>query len=262
MIANSETTHLKSRMPGVRTAPDVSRAALSLFEIYARRYFAAHFSALYLYGNAPRFDRSAGPYVVFLNHPSWWDPIVSLLLARHYTWDFSNYAPIDAEMLEKFRFFRRLGFFGVEKGTRRGAQQFLRTSQAILRNPASVLWVTPQGAFVDQRSRQIEFKPGLSLLAHGRSDLQLVPLALDYSFGSERLPFVAARFGTPISSSDARSLSRAGWTELLQFNLEQTQDDLATDVLAAHSNRTALVQGRSGTGGIYGAWQNFRRRPC
>ena len=246
-----------------QSVPRISPILLSLFDQYTRRYFARHFSSLFVTHPLPCFDRAAGPYVVFLNHASWWDPLVCLLLARHFTSAFSNFAPIDRLMLDKFRFFRRLGFFGIEKNSRVGAIQFLRTSRAILAQPDSALWITPQGEFVNQRVRPIELKSGIGLLAHSVPNLQLVPLALDYSFGSDRLPTVCAKFGSMISTADARFLSRDGWAELLRLALEQTLDELQVDVLSSDSkHRTHIVAGQRGTGGIYGLCQRLRGAQC
>ena len=57
--------------------------------------------------------------MVVSNHPSWWDPILFMLLHRAAFDGRPIYGPIDAAMLEKYRFFGRLGAFGVEQGTRR-----------------------------------------------------------------------------------------------------------------------------------------------
>ena len=243
--------------------PRISPVLRSLFERYTRGYIARNFSSLFVTHPLPRFNRSAGPYIVFLNHASWWDPLVCLLLASRVASGLANFAPIDCRMLEKFRFFRKLGFFGIEKNSRRGAFEFLRTSQAILRQPNAVLWVTPQGEFVDQRVRPAELKSGIALLARSVPNLKLVPLALDYSFGAERLPTVGAKFGSVISSHDSTLLSRSGWAELLRLALEQTQDELAADVLSGDvKHRSALVAGRTGAGGIYGLWQLWRGTRC
>jgi hypothetical protein len=44
----------------------------------------------------------------------------------------AHYAPIEAAALARYRFFERLGFFGIELGTVRGGVVFMRTSLAIL----------------------------------------------------------------------------------------------------------------------------------
>jgi 1-acyl-sn-glycerol-3-phosphate acyltransferase len=260
---SSDVLHTRAQQGSVESAPSISPLLLSLFREYVRRYFARHFSALFVTYPLPRFDRAGGPYVVFLNHASWWDPLVCLLLTSRFTSAASNFAPIDRQMLEKFRFFRKLGFFGIEKDTRAGARQFIRTSHSILAHKDCVLWITPQGEFVDQRVRPTELKSGIGHLAHSMPNIQFVPLALDYSFGSSRLPAVFAKFGSAISTQDSRFLSRAGWAERLRLALEQTQDDLASAVLAGDTtHRTAIIAGGQGTGGIYGLWQRLRGVPC
>lgn len=243
--------------------PRISPLLLSLFQRYVRFYLGRRFSSLFVMHPLPHFNRAEGPYVIFLNHASWWDPLVCLILASRFTSGFSNFAPIDRQMLEKFRFFRKLGFFGIEKNSPAGGVQFMRASDEILAQPQAVLWMTPQGAFVDQRVRPTELKSGIGLLVHKRPNLRLVPLALDYSFGSTRLPTVCAKFGSEISTGDPSFLSREGWVELLRLALEQTQDELAAAVLSGEPNhRTAIVAGRQGTGGIYGVWQRVRGVTC
>ncbi len=40
------------------------------------------------------------PVIVYANHPSWWDPILAVLLHEHVFSTRQFYAPIDAEALE------------------------------------------------------------------------------------------------------------------------------------------------------------------
>src|ERR671912_485639 len=68
-------------------------------------------------------------------------------------------APLGAAMLRKYRFFSRLGFFGVDQ-TPRGAAAFLRTAGAICRGPNTAVWVTAEGEFSDVRRRPLRLRPG------------------------------------------------------------------------------------------------------
>jgi len=63
-----------------------------------------------------------------MNHASWWDPLVNLLLAREFFPHRQIYGPMDAVALERYALFKRLGMFGVEQNSRRGALHFLRTA--------------------------------------------------------------------------------------------------------------------------------------
>jgi 1-acyl-sn-glycerol-3-phosphate acyltransferase len=243
--------------------PPISTALLRLFTAYSESYLGRHFASIYLSGPRPNFHSINGPVVVYLNHASWWDPLVCLLLANRFTVNRDNHAPIDANALSHFRFFRKLGFFGVEKDSRRGVIQFLENSAAILRHSKSVLWVTPQGEFVDPRVRPVSLKGAIGQLPALNPDLQFFPLALDYFFTGVRLPSVAARFGEPIAVSDFPFLDRHEWTPKLAGALEASQDALAEEIISRRiSNSAPLLAGRRGTGGIYGFWQSLRGQKC
>ena len=243
--------------------PTISRTLLRLFTAYSESYLGRHFGSIFLSGPKPDFQPLNGPAVVYLNHASWWDPLVCLLLANRFTADRGNYAPIDAKALSQFRFFKKLGFFGVQKDSRRGVIQFLENSAAILGHEKSVLWVTPQGEFVDPRIRPVSLKGAIGQLPTLHPDLHFFPLALDYFFTGVRLPSIAVRFGKPLAVSDLPFLDRHEWTSKLAQALESSQETLAEEVTSRRiSNSTPLLAGRRGTGGIYGFWQSLRRQKC
>ena len=241
-------------------APRISRPLLHFFSLYTSYYLRKHFHGLYL-SRAPTNLLEAKPAVVYLNHASWWDPLVCLQLRNEFTHSRPNYAPIAANSLRQLRFFARLGFFGVEKDSRRGTLNFLHTAAAILRDRNSVLWVTPQGEFVDQRLRPINLKNGLAELAKSVPACRFIPLAIDYFFGDHRLPGIGLRFGDVIEASGLAVLTRHEATLNLATALEETQDRLRDEVTSKRIyGRQLLLGGRRGTGGIYGAWQAVRRR--
>ncbi len=119
------------RIAPADAAPARSPFWFGMFQRYASRYMARHVHALRIdrYGyQVSEEDSLAGPLVVVLNHPSWWDPLWGLVLAGRFWPNREHYAPIDTAGLAKYRFLERLGFFGVEPGTARGASTFLRRS--------------------------------------------------------------------------------------------------------------------------------------
>src|SRR6185503_18564952 len=105
---------------------------MKFFALYCRHYVRRHFHSLRMLQGG-RFQRTAGrPLVIYLNHASWWDPLVCLLLSRKLLPGFDSFAPMEAPMLGRYGFFKHLGFFPVEPGTTVGARQFLRTAHSIL----------------------------------------------------------------------------------------------------------------------------------
>lgn len=202
----------------------------------------------------------AGPVVVYLNHPSWWDPIVCAELSRRLMPGRNHRAPISAASLKQYRFFRHIGMFPVEQDSPRGAVQFLRTAAVVLQG-GGVLWITAQGHFTDARVRPVALKSGLGALLQRSDSLTVVPLALEYTFWNQRLPEVLLAVGEPFFVDRSRDLSVAEWTGALETQLHVAQDHLAAASLARDPDAfTMLLEGRRGTAGPYALWQRLRAR--
>ncbi|MCS7049594.1 MAG: lysophospholipid acyltransferase family protein [Verrucomicrobiae bacterium] len=248
----SITTSRASRWARV-DRPAISRAKVAWFGAYAERYVARHFHAVRV---APvpvlRFE-SYRPLVVYLNHPSWWDPMIGLVLARRFFSDRCHYAPIESAQLERYRVLRGLGFFGIEKNSMRGAAQFLRVASAVLENPSSVLWVTAQGRFADVRERPLRLEAGVEHLARRLPDAWFVPLALEYTFWTERCAEALARWGEPRQGREV--------VGQVETELQRVMDELAQSSRQRRAEDFAVVlRGRAGVGGCYDVWRAWRAR--
>lgn len=252
----------------VGNLPAVSPALLALFARYTRWYLGRHFHAIRLDRSGPTTDGGDGsPTVIYLNHGSWWDPLVCLELQQRRFPSARAFAPIDAVALEKYPFFKRLGFVGIDPGSARGAASFLRLGRAIADTPGTMLWVTPQARFADVRERPLRFRPGLGHLASrlNREDrphsVRFQPLAIEITHWQERLPEVLLRFGTPVLvGRDHPGPTRADeWTEILEARLEETMQHLSAAACARNAGAFEnLGQGNSGVGGIYDLWRQAR----
>jgi 1-acyl-sn-glycerol-3-phosphate acyltransferase len=234
---------------------------VALFGYYTRRYLCRHFNAVRLSRLGGRPIACDGPLIVALNHPSWWDPLVGLFVAERLFPERQVYGPIDAAALARYRLFARLGFFGVEQGSRRGAAQFLRMSEAVLGDPKAMLWLTPQGRFADVRERPLRFQPGLGHLAARLSAATVVPLVLELVPWEERLPEVLIRFGQPIPVRNGGGERHPpdAWTARFESGMEQALDALAAEAIARRpAEFEVLLEGRRGVGGIYDLWRRLR----
>lgn len=237
-----------------RELPHISGITLRLFRRVVRAYFRRHFRSV-MVQHAERFTDAAGPLIVYANHSSWWDPMVSILLAQQMLPARKHFAPMDAAALQRYPVLRKIGIFPVEMASARGAAQFLRTSQSLLEQ-GGVLWITPQGRFVDPRSSPLAFKPGLAALAL-RSGARLLPLAIEYTFWDERLPETLLRFGEPVCIAPHSSPQEA--TQKLEEALHSTMEDLKSASIARDARAfTVLLAGGRGTGGVYGLARMLR----
>lgn len=240
--------------------PRVTPRFLKAFSAYTRGYVRRRFHAVrILKDGLPPCD-SSHPVVIFLNHASWWDPLVCLLLARRFFPERISFAPIEDAMLERYKFFRHLGFFGVEPSVR-GALKFLRVSRALLSSPRHLIWLTPQGRFSDVRERPLHLQHGLGALAEQTGEAIFLPLAIEYTFWRDSRPEILISFGRPIIPSSVPSGSAKDWTQKFSAALAATQDDLA----ARSGQRDAsdwlvLNEGSSGVNALYDFWRWLNAR--
>jgi 1-acyl-sn-glycerol-3-phosphate acyltransferase len=254
---------MRESTPDDAAVPAVSRPLLRWFTWYSRRYLRKHFHSLRIAGNSPPPDNAGMPMVIYTNHASWWDPLACLAVAADFFPERTSYAPIDAAALERYRMFGRMGFFGVDRASRRSVLQFVRTARAILDAPGCILWITPQGRFADVRERPLRFDPGLGFIASRVERALFVQLATEFVFWEERLPEILMRFGDPVEVrvDAARCATSEEWTALFEQKLATCMDALAVD---AQRRDTAAFQtvlrGGAGVSGIYDGWRRLRAR--
>jgi hypothetical protein len=186
--------------------------------------------------------------------------MVSILLAERLMPERTHYAPMDAEALARYQILQKVGIFPVEMKTTRGAAQFLRTSEAILAC-GGVLWVTPQGRFVDSQTRPLLFKSGLAALAvrlaTANGDCTVLPLAIEYPFWDELLPEVLLRFGDPVRvlGGQRAEAVNAKLIDALDTTMCELRQLAAARDAAAF---TTLLRGNLGVGGIYAFCKRLR----
>lgn len=241
--------------------PRISALAVRIFAAYGRHYMRRRFHTIrILTRRQPQLSYSR-PLVIFLNHASWWDPLVCLYLARRWFSDRVSYAPIDADSLERYRILKHIGLYGVEPRSPRGAMTFLRTTTAILNIPDTMVWLTPQGCFTDVRERPLRLRSGMGALAANLPEIEFLPLAIEYVFWTEPQPEILISFGEAIVSTREVGYGVGKWTELFAGALGELQDDLASrSCRRDFSDWLVLEKGAVGVGALYDAGRFLRAR--
>lgn len=201
-----------------------------------------------------------GPLVVFANHPSWWDGVAFMLLSHSLFPGRRMFIPMEAQALARYGFMRRLGVFGVEQESARGAVAFLRTAGRVLEpGRDDMLWMNAPGRFADARERPVPIAPGLVRLPELAPHATFIPLALEYPFWSERKAEMLAAFGPPLSGAELQAMPRERRQAALAAALAGTMDRLAGDAIARRPEAFRVVaQGGEGMGGIYDLWRRGR----
>lgn len=235
-----------------------SRLLTGFFTGVMRRQVRRHFRALRMARPGLPDLPPTAPLIIYSNHPSWWDPAIYIVLAKALFPDRLGFGPMDGDALDRYRFMRRIGIFGVERGTRAGAAHFLRTGAQVLADPKRMMWITGQGQFVDARARPVSLQPGVAHLLARVPGAVAVPLALEYPFWSEKQPEALVAFGAPVRAGGRGPDALAA---TLEDALEATQDDLAQRAMSRDPAAfERLLGGRAGVGGIYGSWLAVRAK--
>ena len=243
--------------------PAISSWLVRWFTCYARRYIRRHFQAVRITPLGFPFASRGAPMVIYLNHASWWDPLICILLKERFFPARHAFAPIDAAMLERYPFFKKLGFFPVQSSDRHAAEEFLSRSTAILESEKNVLFITPQGRFADVRERPVHFAKGIGHIAARAGKVAFVPLAIEYVFWDGRLPEVLVQFGPTLElQPEAKEIFDARyWTKLFELKLAETQDALAAEAQSRRpSHFVPILQGSGGISLFYDLWRMIRGR--
>ena len=177
-----------------------------LFRRYARLRVRRAFSAVHVSGlDSLRKASESGPLIVALNHITFWDVFVLMLLEEALGVD--AFALMDRSNLERLPFFGWLGALPLDRSHPRAAHRELLAAGHGLDRPSRVLFIFPQG---EQRpsSSALRFQSGVGLLSL-RFGLPVVPAALRYEFGEDPKPCIFVSLGTPLlPGSSARETTQ------------------------------------------------------
>ncbi len=230
---------------------------LKLFRFYLQVMFWRRFHAVRVVPDTIPPPYAGRPLIVYCNHPSWWDPALLLLALPRLLPGRLGFGPMDAAELNRYAVLRRMGLFGIEPGTPRGAASFLRVARAGLAQPAACLVITAEGAFTDARARPVRLRAGLAHLARRSPDAMVLPLAMEYTFWNESRPEALLRFGAPVRLAGTASV--ADWQSALEDGLTSTMNHLASASMSRNSTEfVQLFSGTAGVGGLYDAWRRTR----
>lgn len=196
--------------------------AVWAFARYFRGLFRRHFTSTRWasLSDHARWDAQV-PTLVVANHTNWWDGFYAFLLTQELGLRF--HILMQADQLERYAAFRRIGVLPMRRGSLKGAWTDLRHAARHLR-PGNALWIFPQG----QRRPALEAPDRLErgagqLLAGHEGPLRLVPVAFRYPFLSEQLPEGFALVGEPeLLPAGGRGADRAAATARIAERLRGT----------------------------------------
>jgi 1-acyl-sn-glycerol-3-phosphate acyltransferase len=193
-----------------------SRAFAFLALRWVERAIRRRFHGVFIAGGEHLAAASAlAALVGCVNHTNWWDGFVLAALSRR-RMPHDIYLAMEERNLRRYRFFTRLGVFGVDLAAPAANVAALRYALRLLRGASStrqaLIWMFVQGELTSER-RPVQARPGAEFLAR-HSPAPLLPVALRYAWLNESRPSIFVRILPPLPagvSSDeiAAALNRA-----------------------------------------------------
>ncbi len=252
---------------GKGVIPATPRAGFArVFGWYNRRLLGKRFHRVHATAGTMELLRSLnthdGPVVLCCSHSAWWDPLVGLYFQREHMADRQFFSPIDAAQLRRFRFFRKLGLFGIEPDSR-DSLDAMRAYLADLRrvHPRLTLGITPQGRFADPRE-QVAIRPGAAAVAAMMPGARVAAVAIEYSFWQDPRPSIfvhAAEIEPPLRASTP------AWHRAIRSGMQRAADTLASLVIARDPSAFQILLGpvpgaSTNVNAIHGLWLRIRGR--
>lgn len=228
-----------------------------VFDRLNRSMLKKHFSGLHCSGleHVRALDRSL-PIILFGNHSCWWDGLIEFFLSREVL-DVDAYLMMEEKQMRRYRFFRWIGAFSVDRSSAREGVRSLRYAADLLTVPGRVLWIYPQGVMLPNDVRPLVFSSGVVRLLEMLPRAQLIAIAHRYEFLKAQRPDAFVAFGPPRlveGCTSGKSL-----LPVLQAELTALLDRMKAEIVEGRMEHyTTVLRGTISTNE---GWDRARRLP-
>jgi chlorobactene lauroyltransferase len=189
-----------------------SKIFITLFGWYTRLLFKRRFKSIWLRQDyQPQTENKT---VYFLNHSSWWDGIIPLLL-NNYLFHQQARAIMEDKQMIRYPFFRRIGAFSVNLENNRKTIQSLKYALESMERPNASLFIYPEGRMVPFSTDKPDFRGGLAWMYKKLPEIDFVPIGIYIHTLRYDKPELHIRIGKAVSYN-----GDPGSTEELQEYLE------------------------------------------
>jgi 1-acyl-sn-glycerol-3-phosphate acyltransferase len=212
----------------------------------------SHFDRVWIKVEGAIPQASAGPLIVYMNHPSWWDGYIAFVLNRLVLRNrFQGYAMMEEQQLKRYRFFSWSGAFSVHRQDARSAMRSVRYIGRLLAERRNrCLYIFPQGEIAPNDRRPLQIFSGAAHIARRAGGATLWPVALRYEFRGEQRAEIFIRTGPPhhtIAGADTRALTGEIGSRLTAA-CDALRDEYTAGDLGGYR---VLLRGRAGINRVF-----------
>ena len=199
-----------------------SRWFTFLFDLYMRTLFKRRFKNVWI-----DQDYQPGPKsktVYYLNHTSWWDGLIPLLLNRKLFHQNAR-AMMEDKQMQEHGLFKRIGAFSVNLENPRSAVRSLRYAVDSMKRPRSSLFIYPEGKIVPFSTKKPDFKKGLGWIVSQCPNVDVVPIGIYKDYARSDKPELFLRVGHALEFDSSNGAER------LNAFFEERLSELLLDLL-------------------------------
>ena len=217
---------------------DESRFILFAFGLYVRWLFKRRFHAVHIHQ-----DYRPGPdsrTLYYLNHTTWWDGILPLLLNQTRFRQQAR-AMMEDKQMRQYGVFRKIGAFSVSLSDPRHALRSLRYALESMRRPNACLFIYPEGRIHADSGQLPAFRDGVGWITRKGIEeglaFDVVPIAVHLHCATASKPELHVRVGPAVDVSGLDGLTSQQVTmrlhEHLQHHLTRLRQEAHPAVLPA-----------------------------
>lgn len=207
-----------------------SRSFEKIFALYLLPLLRKSFS--HLLGHNTRV-LTQKPVIFIANHSSWWDGLLFFFL-NHTIWKHDIHMMMHEKNLKKYKFFRYLGAFSIDKQNPKDIIRSLQYAEVLLKRGKSVV-LFPQGDEFHQEIRPLTFHNGVGYLLEKHPEIPVIPLTFYYSFRHDQKPEVWIHQGRSYTLEEIPGTSRKERTSFLKEVVTTQLDELKKEVISENT---------------------------
>jgi chlorobactene lauroyltransferase len=191
-----------------------SKWFIFIFDFYVRSLFRRRFKNIWI---AQEYrPTESGKTIYYLNHTSWWDGLIPLLLNQK-RFKQKARAMMEDKQMRQHTFFSKIGAFSVNLENPRSAVKSLRYAVDSLNRPNSCLFIYPEGKIVPFTINRPSFKKGLGWISNQCPHIDVVPVGIYIHTANHDKPELFIKVGKPVKAD--HSLDSETLNEIFEIKM-------------------------------------------
>lgn len=178
-----------------------SRWFIFVFDLYTRWLFRRRFKNVWV--DQTYQPGSNSKTIYYLNHTSWWDGLIPLLINRKLFHQNAR-AMMEDKQMRQHGLFKKIGAFSVNLENPRSAVRSLRYAVESMKRANSSLFIYPEGEIVPFSTQKPNFKKGLGWITGQCPDVDVVPVGIYINPAISDKPELFLKIGKAVEFDTAK----------------------------------------------------------